>query len=36
MIEQRNGGHTNEMELFHETSNNDLQQIYDSEEGFDM
>ena len=36
MIEQKNGGQANEMELFHGTSNNDPQQIYDSEEGFDM
>ena len=36
MIEQKNGGQANEMELFHGTSNNDPQEIYDSEEGFDM
>ena len=36
MIEQMNGRQANEMELFHGTSNNDPQQIYDSKEGFDM
>ena len=33
MIEQKNGG---QLELFHGTRGNNLQLIYDSEEGFDM
>ena len=36
MIEQKNGGQANEMELFHGTRGNNPQLIYDSEEGFDM
>ena len=36
MIEEKNGGASNEMELFHGTRNNMPTDIYDSEEGFDM
>ena len=36
MIELKNGLESNEMELFHGTSDTFLELIYDSEEGFDM
>ena len=36
MMEEKNNGAVNEMELFHGTRQNDPKEIYDSEEGFDM
>ena len=36
MIEEKNGGAGNEMELFHGTRDNMPKEIYNSEEGFDM
>ena len=36
MMEEKNSGVVNEMELFHGTRDTDPQDIYDSEEGFDM
>ena len=34
MIEEKNGGQANEKELFHGTSDNDPQQIYNCEKRF--
>ena len=36
MMEEKNRGAVNEMELFHGTGETDPREIYDSEEGFDM